>query len=299
MKLCIFNSDRIGIVTGESVVDVTDAFEGFVVPKWPYPKYDWLIHHFPAVRESVEKSLASRASIPLNEISLKASVANPGKIIGAPINYRDHIAEANADAEINHGKTYDSLDRFGLFLKANSSLIGPSEAIIIPNLERRTDHEIELAVVIGKMGSCISEAAALDHVFGYCIGLDITVRGPEFPGFRKSPDTFSVLGPWIVTRDEIPDPNILDLELELNGARKQQSNTRHLIFNVQKLIAYASRFYTLFPGDVIMTGTPSGVGPIRSGDLLKANIQSIGEMTVRVAQSAESRIAEDLSERRT
>ena len=130
-----------------------------------------------------------------------APVANPGKIIGAPINYKDHIDEANADNEINHGKTYTELDKFGLFLKANSSLIGCSQEIQIPFADRRTDHEVELAVIIGRTAKRVSRATALDYVMGYSIELDMTVRGPEFPTFRKSPDTFCVLRPWMVTKD--------------------------------------------------------------------------------------------------
>jgi len=120
-------------------------------------------------------------------------------------------------------------------------------------------------------------------VFGYCIGLDMTVRGPEFPGFRKSADTFAVLGPWIVTADEIADSNALDLSIRVNGELRQQSNTRYLIYNVQRLIEYASATYTLYPGDVIMTGTPAGVGPVTFGDVLDATVEGVGSMTVRVA----------------
>jgi 2,4-diketo-3-deoxy-L-fuconate hydrolase len=285
MKVCIFDSSRIGVVLDDFVVDVTDAFSGIDGPRWPFPKYDWVVQHFPEVRKTIEEILSAGKRTPLGKVTLHSPVANPGKIIGAPINYRDHIAEANADPEINHGKTYDQLDRFGLFLKANSSLIGPSDSVAIVDPDRRIDHEVELAVVIGKKGYRIPEARALEHVFGYCVALDMSVRGSEFPSFRKSPDTFSVLGPWIVTRDEIEFPNALDLELKVNNETRQKSNTQHLIFGVERLIAYASTMYTLFPGDVIMTGTPAGVGPVTPGDLISASVQSIGTMSVRVTQS--------------
>ena len=176
------------------------------------------------------------------------------------------------------------MDKFGLFLKANSSLIGCAQQIQIPFADRRTDHEVELAVIIGRTAKRVSRQAALDYVFGYCIGLDMTVRGSEFPTFRKSADTFSVLGPWVITKDEVPNPNNLDLDIRINGVVKQSSNTKYLIFDIQRLIEYASAMYTLHPGDVIMTGTPAGVGPVAPGDELIASIAGIGEMTVRVAR---------------
>lgn len=284
MKLCLFDDNRIGIAVEEEVVDVTEAFAAVPKPTWPYPQSDWVIQHFDDVRAKVEELCRTSARIPLSEVKLRAPVANPGKIIGAPINYKDHIAEANADTQINHGKTFTALDQFGLFLKANSSLIGCSEEIQIPFADRRTDHEVELAVVIGRKAKRVPREEALDYVFGYTIGLDMTVRGPEFPTFRKSPDTFCVLGPWIVTKDEIADPNVLDLSIRVNQEVKQASNTKYLIFDVQRLIEYASAIYTLNPGDVIMTGTPAGVGPVGPGDVLEALIPEIGAMTVRVAR---------------
>jgi len=284
MKLCLFNENRIGVAVDEEVVDVTEAFAAIPKPTWPYPRSDWVIQHFEDVRSTVEKMSKTGVRVPLPGVKLRAPVANPGKIIGAPINYKDHIAEANADTQINHGKTFTELDKFGLFLKANSSLIGCSEEIEIPFADRRTDHEVELAVVIGRKAKRVSRQEALDYVFGYAVGLDMTVRGPEFPAFRKSADTFSVLGPWIVTKDEIADPNLLDLSVRVNDEVKQSSNTKYLIFDVQRLIEYASAMYTLYPGDVIMTGTPAGVGPVAPGDVLEASIAGIGSMSVRVAR---------------
>jgi len=284
MKLCLFNENRIGVAVGEEVVDVTEAFAAIPKPTWPYPRSDWVIQHFEDVRSTVEKMSETGVRVPLRGVTLRAPVANPGKIIGAPINYKDHIAEANADTQINHGKTFTELDKFGLFLKANSSLIGCSEEIEIPFADRRTDHEVELAVVIGRKAKRVRRQEALDYVFGYAVGLDMTVRGPEFPAFRKSADTFCVLGPWIVTKDEIADPNLLDLSVRVNDEVKQSSNTKYLIFDVQRLIEYASAMYTLYPGDVIMTGTPAGVGPVAPGDVLEASIAGIGSMSVRVAR---------------
>jgi 2-keto-4-pentenoate hydratase/2-oxohepta-3-ene-1,7-dioic acid hydratase in catechol pathway len=284
MKLCLFDAHRIGIVVDQHVVDVTDVFQDVARPAWPYPLSDLVIQHFPALRDKVLAAAEAGRRIPLASIRLRAPVANPGKIIGAPINYKAHIDEANADHEINQGKTYTSLDEYGLFLKAGSSLIGPSQTIHPRFADRRTDHEVELAVVIGKKADRVRRQDALAYVFGYTIGLDITVRGKEFPGFRKSADTYSVLGPWLVTADEVPNPDALNLSISVNGQTKQKSNTRFMIFHVASLIEYASSFYTLYPGDVIMTGTPEGVGPIVPGDRLVAEVERIGKLEMQVGE---------------
>ena len=130
---------------------------------------------------------------------------------------------------------------------------------------------------------------ALDHVAGYCIGLDMTIRGPEERSLRKSLDSFTVLGPWMVTRDEFPKPTAIGLSITVNGEPRQDANTRDLVINVADLIAYASSFYTLMPGDVLLTGTPEGVGPVQPGDVMEAAIDHIGSMTVRVRAAEPAR----------
>lgn len=285
MKLCRFNHNKMGIVQGERVLDITPLFDACEPPRWPAPPQDWMIANFAAVRPELAAYLPSAQTYPLDSVQLNSPIANPGKLIGAPINYQDHIAEANADQQINHGKVYTDISEFGLFLKANSSLIGPESAVEIHLPQRRTDPEVELAIVIGKTARDVSYEQALDVVLGYTIGLDMTVRGPEFPTFRKSADTFSVLGPWLVTADDIADPNALDLSLMVNGRLRQQSNTRHLIYNVQRLVAYASAMYTLYPGDVIYSGTPSGVASVEAGDRMEAHIAAIGTLTIDITHS--------------
>lgn len=284
MKICRFNHNRIGVVVGDTVIDITSAFD--LNPAWPLPPGDWLARQLldlPKMRAAVSKSSSRLA---LHEVSLASPIANPGKIIGAPINYRAHIDEANADSEINNGTTYTNIDEFGLFLKAGSSLIGPSETVMPRFSERRTDHEAELAVIIGKEASFVKKDRAFEHILGFTIGLDMTVRGKEFPSFRKSPDTYTVLGPWLVTFDEIPSPDALELRLSVNGIEKQRANTSQLIFSVARLIEYASSFYTLFPGDIIMTGTPQGVGPVQPGDTIDVQIEAIGELSISVGRAA-------------
>lgn len=282
MRICRFDGNHIGVVEGDSVYDVTALFD--LKPTWPLPHGDWIVRQLPDLLPRIGEQFRTSKAVPLQSVRLESPVANPGKIIGAPINYRAHIDEANADRGINHGKTFTSLDQYGLFIKANSALIGPSDEVQLRFDDRRNDHEVELAVIIGREARFVPRERALDHVLGYCIGLDMTVRGPEFPGFRKSLDTFAVLGPWLVTRDEIADPNDLALSIRVNGETRQESRTSYLIFDVQKLIEYASRFYTLHPGDVIMTGTPEGVSQVNPGDVMDASIEKIGSMQVRIAR---------------
>ncbi|MFP6748509.1 MAG: fumarylacetoacetate hydrolase family protein, partial [Alphaproteobacteria bacterium] len=157
------------------------------------------------------------AAVPLADVRLLSPIANPSKIIGAPINYQKHIDEADTDKGIVTTRAASHISDWGLFLKANSSLAGAGEGVKLRFLEARNDHEVELAVIIGLKGSEISTASALDHVAGYAIGLDITTRGKELQSFRKSPDSYAVVGPWLVTSEEIPDPHRLDLELKVNG----------------------------------------------------------------------------------
>ena len=284
MRLCRFGKDRLGVVEGSNVRDVTAALDVLPACRYPLPRHDLLMANLGQVMARVKAIVQDAPPVPLTGVKLLSPVANPGKLIAAPVNYQKHLDEVKGDVQIhanNPGHTL-TIQSAGLFLKATSSLVGPSEGVAIRMPDRRTDHEVELAVVIGREGGRISRANALDHVAGYSIGLDITIRGSEDRSFRKSPDGFSVLGPWIVTADEIPDPGALDLEIAVNGEQRQKSNTRYLILSVPELIELASSFYTLYPGDVIYTGTPEGVSPIEPGDEVVATIERIGTMRVAV-----------------
>jgi 2-keto-4-pentenoate hydratase/2-oxohepta-3-ene-1,7-dioic acid hydratase in catechol pathway len=141
---------------------------------------------------------------------------------------------------------------------------------------------VELGVVIGKTGANIRREDALQHVAGYAVALDITPHGKEERSLRKSCETYTVLGPWLVTADEIPDPSNLQLQLHVNGEPRQDGNTRQMIRDVPAMIAYASSFYTLYPGDIFLSGTPAGVGPMKPGDELAASIEKVGTMRVKV-----------------
>jgi 2-keto-4-pentenoate hydratase/2-oxohepta-3-ene-1,7-dioic acid hydratase in catechol pathway len=282
MRLCRFGNGRLGVVDGDRLRDVTAALDSLPNYRHPLPGFDVLIAHLDALRPTIESIARQAPSLPLAGVTLLSPIANPGKLIGAPVNYQQHLDEVLENPELHHGNQVPVIQRAGLFLKATSSLVGAGEGITLRNPDRRTDHEVELAFVIGKPASRVARADALDYVAGYCIGLDISIRGPEERSLRKSPDSYSVLGPWLVTADEIPDPGALGLRLSINGQVRQQSNTSDLILGVAELIEYTSSFYTLHPGDVVFTGTPAGVGPIQSGDTITACIDRIGTMQVEV-----------------
>ena len=282
MKFCRFNDDRLGLVEGDVVYDVTAATAVLPDLRWPLPRGDVFFAHLDLMKTEMQRLRPDAACLALTDVCLLSPVANPGKIIGAPVNYLLHQDEANKDAELNFGLPVKTIDDLGLFLKAGSALVGAGEGVVIAHEDRRTDHEIELAMIIGQGGRDIPQADALDHIAGYCIGLDMTIRGTEDRSLRKSLDSFALLGPWFVSADEIADPDNLDLELRVNNAVRQKSNTNALIYGIARLVSYASRHYTLDVGDVILTGTPEGVGPVQAGDRLVCAIEGIGEMTVMI-----------------
>jgi 2-keto-4-pentenoate hydratase/2-oxohepta-3-ene-1,7-dioic acid hydratase in catechol pathway len=199
------------------------------------------------------------------------------------VNYTRHLQEALADKGIHHGKLVDEIRKAGMFLKATSAAVGPGEGVKLVHTDRRNDHEVELALVIGRTAKNVSAEAAPACIAGFCIGLDMTIRGPEERSLRKSPDSYCVLGPWLVTPDELGDPGSLRLSITVNGEPRQDANTSDLILGIGELIAWGSSFYTLHPGDVILTGTPQGVGPVKPGDTLLAKIERIGAMQVKVS----------------
>jgi 2-keto-4-pentenoate hydratase/2-oxohepta-3-ene-1,7-dioic acid hydratase in catechol pathway len=283
VKLCRYAPDRVGVIRDGAVHDVSAIAERLPKQGWPYPTHDLLITQLDGLRAEIEK-LADRAKPrPLAEVELLSPVANPGKVVVAGTNYADHIEEAARDPTIAHGRQVNrTLEDKGVFLKATSSIVGPSQGVAQRFPDRRNDHEVELCAVIGKPADRVSSARALEHVAGYMVGLDMTVRGTEHPSLRKSIDSYTVFGPCLATVDEVGDPQALALKLWLNGEQKQGSSTRYMISGVARLIEYASQFYTLYPGDVLMTGTPAGVAPVKPGDVIEAEIERIGRMRVAV-----------------
>jgi 2-keto-4-pentenoate hydratase/2-oxohepta-3-ene-1,7-dioic acid hydratase in catechol pathway len=225
-----------------------------------------------------ELAIPEHGGIPLRDVRLRVPVADPSKIIAAPVNYRDHQAEMNVDAQVG---------ALGFFLKAPSSLLDPGGTIQLPYHDRRFDQEGELALVIGRTARRVSEADALSCVFGYTGLLDITMRGGEDRSARKSFETFTPMGPVLVTADEFGDPQDVELRCWVSGELRQKASTRDLIWGVARLVSYASSVTTLYPGDVITTGTPAGVGPLTAGDTIRLELSGLGlDLIAQVAADA-------------
>jgi 2-keto-4-pentenoate hydratase/2-oxohepta-3-ene-1,7-dioic acid hydratase in catechol pathway len=213
-----------------------------------------------------------------------ACVGNVGKVLAIGLNYRKHAEEA--------GMPIPSEPIF--FLKATSSIVGPNDDVIIPKGSQKTDYEVELAIVIGTKTSYVSAHDAKKHIAGYCVVNDVSER--EYQLERggqwtkgKSCDTFCPMGPWLVTADEMPDAGNLQVTTDVNGERRQDSNTADLIFGIEHIVSYVSHFMTLYPGDVIPTGTPSGVAMgfkppkfLRAGDRMRVAIEGLGEQNNRL-----------------
>jgi 2-keto-4-pentenoate hydratase/2-oxohepta-3-ene-1,7-dioic acid hydratase in catechol pathway len=226
------------------------------------------------------------ASLPLVDqpVRLGPCVGHVGKLMGIGLNYAEHAAETGAAIPTEPV----------LFMKATSSINGPYDDVVLPRCSRQTDWEVELGVVIGERAKYVSEEQALDYVAGYCTSHDVSER--EFQKDRgglwdkgKGCDTFGPLGPWLVTKDEVPDPQKLRLWLEVDGQRMQDGSTSTMIFAVKHLVSYLSQFFTLHPGDVITTGTPSGVGMsrkppdfLRTGQVVRLGVESLGEQQQRI-----------------
>jgi 2-keto-4-pentenoate hydratase/2-oxohepta-3-ene-1,7-dioic acid hydratase in catechol pathway len=220
-------------------------------------------------------------TIPLEEARLHAPIGHPSKVIGIGLNYADHAQETGAEAP----------EKPIVFAKYPNTIAGPGEAIRIPSITEQVDYEAELAVVIGSPAKNVSESEALEYVFGYTNCNDVSSRDLQFSEGgqwtrSKSIDTFAPIGPYIATRDEVPDPQNLSIRCVLNGETMQNGTTSNMIFPVAKLIAFLSTGMTLMPSDLILTGTPAGVGFVRdpkvflkAGDEVTIEIEGLGSLT--------------------
>ena len=217
--------------------------------------------------------LKNLSHIALDDVVLEPIVPDPTKVIAAPVNYRDHQEEMSQDYGI---------DALGIFLKAPSSVLGHHGVIRLPYTDRRFDQEGELAVVIGRTAHFVPVSEAMDAVAGFTCCLDITMRGGEDRSTRKSFDTFTPVGPQLVTPDEVGSLKALQLRTTVNGTVRQDTDIDDLIWNVPQLVSYASSVMTLVPGDIITTGTPAGVGQISHGDVISVDIDRIGSLSVSV-----------------
>ncbi len=270
MKIAVFDGDRLGLVEGEEVVDITGTLD--LRPGRGGP----LLAFLDAGGTSADLAALDTTALPrrpLAGVRLEAPLRRPGKVVGAPVNYVDHQLEMDEQRTIAE---------YGVFLKAPSSVSGPGEAVRLPYTDRRTDHEGELGIVIGSFAADVGVAEALDHVLGYVPVLDITVRSTEDRSTRKSFRTFTPLGPWVTTAEEVGDADALELRCSVNGTLRQHASTADLIYSVAELVSYASHVMDLEPGDVIATGTPAGVGPLADGDELTLEIERLGRLTVPV-----------------
>jgi 2-keto-4-pentenoate hydratase/2-oxohepta-3-ene-1,7-dioic acid hydratase in catechol pathway len=239
-----------------------------------------------AVAQRAVAAADERFLIPQSAVTLLAPVPRPGKIICIGYNYRDHTTASGANAPVPEYPNF--------FAKYSNVVIGPDQPIIYPRVKVNLDYEGELAIIIGKRAKYVDEVRALDFVAGYTIFNDVTARDYQDRTSQwtlgKSFDTFGPMGPALVTRDEIPDPSHLDVRLTVNGQERQHSNTCHMIFSIPFIIAYLSQAITLEPGDVISTGTPSGIGSMcqppvfmQPGDEVRVQIEKIGELVNTVA----------------
>lgn len=272
MKLFRFDGGRIGITQDGRSYDITDAL-GVDTRAWPPVQMVQLIADFDRRMEGITRHPKTR-DLALAKVRLDVPLEWPNKLLAYPVNYVKHGEEM---------KSSNRADRNGFFLKANSSLSGPNDAIVLPDLPgREIHHECELGIVIGRQGKDIQREDALGYVFGYACLIDMVVRGTEERVMRKSYDTFCPFGPWITTADEVPDPANLQARLWVNGELKQDANTRDLIVDIPEMIVIASRVATLYPGDIIATGTPEGVGPVKRGDRVRIAIDHVGEMSLDV-----------------
>ena len=275
MKLVRFDGWRIGVTDGQKVVEVSDLC-GAEEREWPPVAMNRMVRDFDILRPTLSKRLAEEPGVPFENIRLETPVPWPNKLMAYPVNYHDHAKEM-ASKGLAHVQGY--------FLKSNSSLCGASDVIELPNLPgREIHHECEIALVIGKQCRDISADQAMEHVFGFACLMDMTVRGKEERVFRKSYDTFTPVGPWIVTADQIPDVANIEMKLWVNDELRQQANTRDLIVDMPNMVAIASSASTLYPGDLIATGTPAGVGPVRDGDVVTIEVENVGRMSLRVVQ---------------
>ena len=234
---------------------------------------DALVASLADLRHRIEAACASAAVLELASVSLLSPVARPARVIAVRTNYRGVESPPRSDS------TAAAPD---LFLKSATSICGPSAGVELRLAGRRTDHEVELAVVVGRRTDRVAVADALAAVAGYCIGVDFTLRGEEDRGLRKSLDGYTTLGPWLTTPDEAGDIGDLRISLAVNGTQRQGGRTADMMHGVAEIIACASRYFPLLPGDVILTGTPPGAGPVAAGDVLHCAIQNLGEMSVAV-----------------
>jgi len=276
MRFVRFDGDRLGLLTsdGTGIIDLSDRLR--INARDPLREY---------IRGDYDASeyADDEPDYDVDEVHVESPIKRPGKVIAAPLNYENHIEEAISDKDITTDEWFSIKDK-GYFLKTPSSVVGPDDGIELPFTDRRTDHEVELAFVMGEDAKDVDAEDAWDNIFGYTILLDISLRGDQDRSNRKSYDTFTVIGPCVATPDEVGDPQDLEMELRLNGETRQRENTGDMVYTCADIVQYASLGATLEAGDVITTGTPEGVSSLADGDTIDAQIEGVGSMTVDVTE---------------
>lgn len=271
MKIALFDQYQVGLVADSQVRDVTAAL-GVSDREWPWAFVPRMIASFAELRKTLEQSAERVVPLALSQVQLRPPVPSPTKIVAAAANYQDHHQEMGGGSLQGE-----------VFLKAPSSVVGHEATVVLPNVPGREIHyEAELAAVVGRPMRNVAAARALDYVFGYTILIDLTVRGKGDRSRRKSYEGFTPLGPWIVTPDEIPDPQALSVRLWRNGELRQDGNTRDMVFTTAEMLSYASSVMTLYPGDILTTGTPAGVGAVQGGDRVEAEVERIGRLAINL-----------------
>lgn len=281
MKIARFNGGRIGVVVDDRIVDVSAA-AGVDPGEWPPVGIVRMIADFAKLRPAIEAAANSGPSTPLAEAKLETPIPWPNKLLALPNNYAAHTEEMRGRSyAIGSGAAPGEA---GFFMKANSSMVGPMDAIVLPDIqpERMFHHECELAVIVGKRARNVKAADADAYIFGYACLLDMTMRGKEERVMRKSYETFTPVGPWITTSDEVGPTADLELQLWVNGDLKQHALVREMVVGIREAIELCSAVTTLEPGDIIASGTMAGVGPVVPGDEVTITIQNVGSMTLPV-----------------
>mgnify|MGYP003473209146 FL=1 len=281
MKIALFNDNRIGVVQDNVLMDISELVNWN--QREPQKSLVEFMQNFNQLKKIILNQITELPSYPINEIILRAPVPSPSKIVAAPINYMLHRDEMDEQFR----SSPSTVDKLGFFLKAPSSIIGPGETVLLPFKERRTDHEAEIAFVVGREAKDIPASQASNYIFGYFALMDITVRGKEDRPWRKSFDTFTPIGPWIVTGDEVKNPNELQMNLWVNKELRQSANTNTLIYDCFTFFEAVTKVMTLLPGDIVTTGTPEGVGAITKGDTVRIHIERIGEFSIQVDYKAD------------
>lgn len=275
MKIATFDGGRIGVVSQGRIIDISDLVD-YSEQEWPPVGVNRLIKDFERFRPQIDDRCRADEGLLLADVTLGTPIPWPSKIVAYPVNYHDHGHEMGASYRANHQ---------GFFLKPPSSLCGPSDVIELPDVPgREVHHESELGIIIGRACRDVAREDWQNYVFGYTCLLDMVVRGKEERVFRKAYDSFCPIGPWVVTADEVVDPANLNMRLWVNDELRQEANTRDLVLDIPGMVEMASAVMTLYPGDIIATGTPAGVGPVHDGDTVRINIDHVGEMSLPVIQ---------------